>query len=461
MRSPFSFDGELRRPAYALASTAVFFTQHLLVFLVFAISGATLRPQWWFWVNPLRALVFGQFDKIALAQHPVPPWVLLSAMVATLVIDWMLVALAFRRAQNARGYAGLAALAVAPAIQIVVFVWLSVAPRLPNFHDEADAIGGTPAVRTAVLGMLAGAALSVGAVAVSTLVLGLYGYGLFIASPLVVGLTTAYLGNRTTDLGIVRTTLLVFGALVVGGMALLGLAFEGAFCLILAAPLAGAMGFVGGLLGRALARRSPRRRGATLTSVAVVPLVLLGEVLLPPKAGFQSVESVEVAAPPAAVWDAVVHMGPIPNPPAAPFRWGLAYPVRGEILGTGVGAIRRGVFSTGVAYEKVTEWEPGRKLSFIVLSDPPMMREFSPYRHVNAPHVRGYFKTLDARFTITPLANGKTRLSLATRHELDLEPALYWAPIAEWATHANKMRVLEHFRQQAEAANGASPKHRE
>ena len=84
-----------------------------------------------------------------------------------------------------------------------------------------------------------------------------------------------------------------------------------------------------------------------------------------------------------------------------------------------------------------------------------MMREISPYRHVNAPHVVGYFKTLDARFTITPLADGKTRLSLATRHELDLEPALYWAPIAEWATHENKVRVLEHFRRQAEAHRAA------
>jgi ribosome-associated toxin RatA of RatAB toxin-antitoxin module len=85
------------------------------------------------------------------------------------------------------------------------------------------------------------------------------------------------------------------------------------------------------------------------------------------------------------------------------------------------------------------------------------MRELSPYEHVNAPHVEGYFHTLDARFTITPLANGKTRLSLATHHELDLEPALYWVPIAEWITHANKMRVLTHFRDQAEANGSPRP----
>ena len=163
-----------------------------------------------------------------------------------------------------------------------------------------------------------------------------------------------------------------------------------------------------------------------------------------------TVESIDVAASPAAVWDSIVHMGPIPDAPAAPFRWGLAYPLRGEIHGAGIGAIRVGVFSTGVAYERVTEWAPGRKLSFIVLSDPPSMHELSPYAHVNAPHVRGYFRTRDARFTITPLANGRTRLTLATHHDLDLEPALYWLPMAQWAVHANKVRVLRHFRDQAE-----------
>lgn len=147
-----------------------------------------------------------------------------------------------------------------------------------------------------------------------------------------------------------------------------------------------------------------------------------------------------------------VHMGAIPDAPAMPFRWGLAYPLSGEIFGTGVGSIRRGVFSTGVAYERVTEWVPEEKLSFIVLSDPPTMHELSPYAHVNAPHVSGYFRTIDARFTLARLADGKTRLMLTTRHELELEPALYWSPLAQWAVHANKIRVLAHFRQQAEAS---------
>ena len=192
-------------------------------------------------------------------------------------------------------------------------------------------------------------------------------------------------------------------------------------------------------------------------SVVVLPLFFAVDFVAPPNFTFESIESIEVAATDRDVWDAIVHMGPIPAAPAAPFRWGLAYPMSGNIHGSGVGAIREGVFSTGVAYERVTKWDPPKQLSFIVLSDPPTMRELSLYREVNAPHVSGYFRTLDARFTITALENGHALLSLATRHELDLNPAFYWLPIAKWAVHANKARVLAHFARQAEATAATAP----
>ena len=444
MRSLFAFEGELSRRAYAVLSAGAFFTQHLVVWFTFAIAARPLPTPWWFWLTPLRIL--------AVNVRALPIWLVPVAMVLTVAIAWLLVALAFRRARRANFDPGIATLAVAPVLQIAVILWLSVAPPRPSPKLLPLPDDGPSKARLVAQGVLAAAALSVAAVSLSALLLGLYGYGLFIASPFVIGLTTGYLGNRQGDIGFGRTQAAVFAGLWLGALALVGLAFEGVVCLVLASPLVAFMGFAGGEMGRVLARL-PMRGRSTLTSFAVVPLLLAGEVILPPRASFENVQSVDVAATPAEVWDSVVHMGPIPDAPSVPFRWGLAYPMRGEIFGTGVGAIRRGVFSTGVAYERVTEWVPARKLSFIVLSDPPTMREMSPYARVHAPHAEGYFRTLDARFTITPLSDRKTRLTLATRHELDLEPVLYWMPIAEWATHANKVRVLGHFRDQAEASN--------
>jgi hypothetical protein len=413
------------------------------------LPGHSHALPWWFWLNPLRALLVRGPDTLFSGAPLAMNW-LLPAMILVVVVDWLLVAFAFRRERNAGSSLDLAALTVVPILQVGVILWLCVAP--PKRAEPAQSLPEIqPPARTAVLGLLSAAALGVAAVAFSTLILGAYGYGLFIAAPVAIAMTTGYIANRRGDIGSAATMKSVFGGLLLGGLALVGFAFEGLICLVLASPLIAVMAVIGGLLGRGMAIIGRRPR-ATAMSVAFVPILMMGETILPPHASFESAESVDVAASPAAVWDSIVHMGPIPGAPAIPFRWGLAYPMRGEIIGSGVGAVRRGVFSTGVAYERVTAWEPGHKLTFIVLSDPPSMHELSPYAHVNAPHVNGYFRTLDARFTITPLADGKTRLTLATHHDLDLEPALYWLPLAEWATHANKVRVLEHFRRQAEAA---------
>ncbi|HXC60014.1 MAG TPA: hypothetical protein VN645_11905 [Steroidobacteraceae bacterium] len=440
MTSPFSFKGDIGRVAYASMSLATFFTQHAFAYLVMFERGVSLDIPWWFWMVPLRVAA----QKIDFR----PEWLMLAGLCVLVIVMWMLLALAYRRIRTI-GYDGASiSLMTAPGIQLLMVAWLTNAPALAR-EPVQPAVAAASRTRVVVLGLLTGTALSVAAAALSTLVLGIYGFGLFVASPFVVGMTVASIAKRNTDLGLGQTTFLVMCSLGLGALILIGLAMEGVVCLLFASPLIALMGFLGAVAGRLITNGRPGFRAAPM-SVALLPLLLVSELLLPPAADFESVESVDIAASPSAVWESVVHMGPIPAAPAAPFSWGLAYPMSGEIKGTGVGAVRRGVFSTGIAYERVVEWVPERRLSFIVLSDPPSMRELSPYAHVNAPHTQGYFRTRDARFRITPLPDGRTRLTLATHHDLDLEPALYWLPFAQWAVHANKTRVLKHFQQQAE-----------
>lgn len=445
--SPFSFRGDIGRAAYASTALVAFLLQHAFVYTVLLVWGLDPGTPWWFWLSPLRMFT-GRIGHVS-------DWLLLLAVFIVLLVTWASLALAYRRTRTIGAGAGWTALAIIPGLQLALIAWLSLAPDSKFGAGQMQA-GRADRTRALALGLLTGVALCLAATVFATLVLGIYGYGLFLASPFVIGMTVAYMANRETPLGLGTTTALVLGALGLGALALMGVALEGAICILLASPLIAFMGFIGAIAGRAIAKRRHDRR-TVLTSLVLLPLLLSGEALIPPRADFESVESIEVAAAPYAVWDSVVHMGPIPDAPAAPFRWGLAYPLRGEIHGSGVGAIRRGVFSTGVAYERVVEWVPEHRLSFIVLSDPPSMRELSPYAHVDAPHVRGYFRTRDARFTITPLADGRTRLTLATHHDLDLEPALYWLPLARLAVHENKVRVLRHFRQQAEAITAAGP----
>ena len=132
-----------------------------------------------------------------------------------------------------------------------------------------------------------------------------------------------------------------------------------------------------------------------------MPLIFAGEAATLPMISFETRQTMEISAPPDIVWNAIVHMTPLDEPVPLLLRLGIAYPIRGDIIGEGVGARRRGVFSTGIAEERITEWIPDRKLAFIVESDPPSMRELSPYQHVYAPHTVGYFHTRSTSFELS------------------------------------------------------------
>jgi hypothetical protein len=270
--------------------------------------------------------------------------------------------------------------------------------------------------------VLAAVTLALFAVGVGALLFGTYGYGMFVVSPFVIGAVTGYLANRRGDIGGGATARLVFVGTTLGGIALIVAALEGAVCLVMASPLGLMVALLGGLFGRAAAVRTQGSAANALVGFALVPMVFASEQIFPGGTTFATEETIEVAAPPAAVWRAVVDMDEIATPPALPFRLGVAYPRRGIMVGEGVGATRLGVFSTGVARERVTAWEPGRLLAFAVLSEPPAMRELSPYDHVHAPHVVGYFRTLTTSFALAPLDGGRTRIVERTEHALDIDP---------------------------------------
>src|SRR5262245_57283734 len=121
LASLLSFNGELGRFRYAIGSIGVFFTQHLLVYLVFALARTTPEAPWWFWLNPLRVL----------AEHAstLPGYILLLAMAAVIAVDALLATLAFQRAQQAPSSAAFATLAIVPVAQVFAILWLSIAPH--------------------------------------------------------------------------------------------------------------------------------------------------------------------------------------------------------------------------------------------------------------------------------------------------------------------------------------------
>jgi hypothetical protein len=238
------------------------------------------------------------------------------------------------------------------------------------------------------------------------------------------------------------------------GVVMFCVAFEGAVCLMMAMPIAYVFGILGAFFGHCLQRNS--RSASSDMAVLVVLLLasptLMGlEAALPQRAPLYAVRtSVVVDAPPAAVWRNVIAFPDLPLPTEVLFRAGVAYPQRAHIVGMGVGAVRYCEFSTGAFVEPITAWEPGRALAFDVVRNPEPMQEWSPYGHIDTPHLHGYMLSRRGRFDLRPLPGGKTLLVGTTWYQHHLWPASYWRLWSDAVIHQIHRRVLEHIKRLSE-----------
>lgn len=386
-----------------------------------------------------------------------PPALLPVLALWALPFLWIGVSMSMRRALDAGRSAWLALYFFVPVLSYVLIAVLSLLPRrAPSPNPAEPPRSYEHRLPKALLAIAAGAALGVGMLALSVYGLASYGISLFLGTPFVVGALTAFLFNRQyagSERESQHVVLMTLGC--VGGVAL-GMGAEGAICLLMAAPLAMAIGAMGAVLGRRIALRDHG------------PLVhaFLGVVVLPASAAFEAGRpatplrevrsSVVIDAPPEAVWRNVVRFPPLPEPSDLVFRAGIAYPQRAYIVGEGVGAVRYCVFSTGAFVEPITHWEPARRLAFDVHDQPPPMQEWSPYADVAPPHLDGYFRSRRGEFRLVALPGGRTRLEGSTWYEMRLEPAAYWVLFGDALIGRIHDRVLEHVRSVTEAPSGAT-----
>jgi len=439
-----SFKGEIAPLTYAVVAPALLSSQYLAVALAFEAAGSGLVYDAGFWLLPLR--------RLALLPG-LSAWAAAIAFAFSLAVAWGLALLSYRRASKSGFGYMIAALAIVPGIQIAAVAVLALMPiRSARADSKPEAGVDIPHV---VQGVVAGIAIIVFAVLLSAVMFGAYGWGLFVMTPFLVGLSTGYLANRRVTVPSGRSQAIVMAAAALGTLALIMVALEGLVCILLASPLGVLAASAGGAVGRSAALRR-HRGGQPLMSIALLPAVFALEAAVPPAIPIAMKEGVDIAAPPSAVWQALTSSDPIAAPAGLIERVGLAYPLRGRLFGEGVGAVRLGEFSTGTARERITVWVPGRRLAFIVLTQPPVMREMSPYRRVHAPHLSGYFETTSASFDLATLPGGGTRLTASTAHMLRMDPVLYWEPMARWAIHVNVLRVLKDIGLKAKAYSAAN-----
>ena len=356
-----------------------------------------------------------------------------------------------------------------PAVNLLFFLWLCFVPSAHRWASN-EAVPWAESTRideliprsewgSAILSVLLTAVIGTAAVAIMTLTLQTYGWSLFLGLPFCMGLFATLLHSYHEPRTYRQCLKVSVLPVVVVGIVLLAVEMEGIICLAMAAPIAMGLAALGGALGYHIqsthwSSRSPGTRpGAVLGAVLMLlPAMVSAEHASKPTSPTFSVRSsIEVNAPPAAVWQRVIAFSQIPPPTEMIFRAGIAYPIRAEITGHGPGAIRRCEFSTGPFVEPIEVWDEPGLLRFGVIENPAPLQELSPYANVRPPHLHGYFVSHQGQFQLTALPNGRTRLEGTTWYTDAIWPAAYWHLWSDYIIHRIHMRVLEHIKHEVES----------
>ncbi|MFN0008140.1 MAG: hypothetical protein ACKVXR_09555 [Planctomycetota bacterium] len=450
----WSLRGTVDRGTYAFWGIALALVKYNVDRVIVGISlERLLRPlDYWF-----PGDLFGVFPPRPERATAAIPLVLIA-----LPFVWAGVALTLRRLRAVGLPAGLVLLFFVPVVNLLLFAILCVlpsrvgegaelAPRRRRWIELVIPQGqlGSAVAAIAIVIPVTGVFAWVSADALRN-----YGWGLFVGLPFFLGLAAAVLHAVHGPRSLASCLMVAWLATVLLAGLCIALAFEGVICVMMAAPIAIVLATLGAVVGHVIQMRPGGGRDAdsVVSSMILVFPALLGMERWTGSEP-ESIEvrsSVEVDAPPEAVWEHVVAFAELPPPTELLFRAGVAYPLRAEIHGTGPGAIRHCVFSTGPFVEPIEVWDEPQRLEFSVSAQPPSMRELSPYPELAPPHLESFLVSQRGQFVLEPLAGGRTRLEGTTWYTNRMWPASYWRLWSDEVIHRIHLRVLEHIRERAE-----------
>ena len=455
------WQGTIDRKSYAIAGCSAFVLKFLIdKFAAFAWFGR----QWFVWSywQPL-----GSGARVNALPSETRAFAG-TLLILALPFIWLGVTLTVQRLRDAGKPLWLVVLFFVPVINLLFFVLLCTmeshsveVPRQAAPWPETRKLDRwipRGAMAAAAVSVLITIAIGSMFTVLGTQVLASYGWGLFVALPFCLGLFSVlvYSYHEPRSYSSCMAVSLVPIALL-GGVLML-VAIEGLICILMAAPFALGLAALGGMLGYTIQAAYWLNKGTPVMMSIVLlftPAVQGVEHLVKLQAETYVVRTaIEVNAPPEKVWNQVVAFAEIPPPKELLFRAGIAYPIRAEISGHGVGAVRHCIFSTGPFAEPIEVWDEPRLLKFGVTSNPAPLNELSPYGNIQPPHLHGYFVSKQGQFLLTALPGGRTRLEGTTWYQHTMWPAAYWHLWSDYIIHRIHLRVLEHIRVTAEGAIG-------
>ena len=424
-----------------------------------AVAWFGFQHQWYFW-NYVKPHNFADINTVPPSDQHFYVVLLLSSL-PFLILG---LGLTLRRLRSAGLRLELCLLFFVPVINLLFFAVLCVLPAKRVALSRATKVGTIAPGRsgggrrswlpTSAIGSAVASTIIVGSIGsafavFSTQVLQNYGWGLFVGLPFAMGLVSACIYGARTKRSFKSCQLVAALSILFCGLCLFVADVEGIICLIMALPIGVGLSLVGADVGYLIVRnRNDPINSATMMLVLLfVPLTMGMEKQAaeePPL--FSVTSSVVIVAPPEKVWPNVISFSAIPPERDWILHTGVAYPTQARIDGTGVGAIRHCIFTTGEFVEPIEVWDAPRRLRFSVAAQPEPMEELSPYPQLKTPHLHGYLESHEGELRLTALPDGKTLLEGTTWYTDRIWPSFYWQFWSDLIIHRIHLRVLNHIK---------------
>lgn len=236
------------------------------------------------------------------------------------------------------------------------------------------------------------------------------------------------------------------------------LALEVLICLVMAAPIVGVMGVLGGVLACAVAR-ARARRGLATTNATILGVLLLSPYLgalvergVPAADRAVGAETaIAIHASPAVVWRNIVRVpriGPAERSYSLLFDlFGAPRPVEAMLDQAGPGGVRRGMFERNIVFvERIVDWQPERRIVWdIAVADRAAVP--APWSEIGGR----YFAVTGAGYWIEPTGADTVVLHLDSAARVTTHFNGYAELWARWGLGAFQGEVLRVIKARAEA----------
>ena len=230
---------------------------------------------------------------------------------------------------------------------------------------------------------------------------------------------------------------------------------EGAICLIIILPLFFGLASAGAGLYQLLAHRNRPNDGALVSALTLLPLLTAAveSQVATPDSQRRVQNVVDIAAPPAVVWQHIIRVPPIKAADLGPSlvdRIGFPRPVEATLTREGIGGVRHATFERGVEFiETVDAWEPQRRLSFSIVPNTATIPPTTFDEHVT---VGGrFFDVLRGTYELQPLPGGRTRLVLYSQQRLSTNLNGYAGLWTDYVMSEIQRRILQVVKHRCEA----------